>query len=101
MEACRTPIHLCFWCLRTAHTCGTSARYSRSSSPTYSPCLPSFLRSPNLSVRRHVDEGPNQAEEGLMLRSFRLAAQKIAEFDLRQSTARRRIWLMNDESLAV
>lgn len=36
-----------------------------------------------------------------MLRSFRLAAQKIAEFDVRQSTARRCIWLMNDESLAI
>lgn len=36
-----------------------------------------------------------------MLRPFRLIAQKIAEFDVRQSTARRRIWLMNDESLAV
>ncbi|RXH23011.1 hypothetical protein XH94_37180 [Bradyrhizobium zhanjiangense] len=36
-----------------------------------------------------------------MLRSFRLAAQEIAEFDVCQSTARRRIGLMNNESMAI
>ncbi|WP_198026631.1 hypothetical protein [Bradyrhizobium sp. ARR65] len=53
-----------------------------------------------LGVWWHVNQRADQPQQGLVLGSFHLAPQELAQLNVRQSTTGRRIWLMDDERIA-